>query len=366
MSDCVKPGSWKPEGAGTLVGSMPHLNREYVINLILEKLQEIPVWPQLPKYPDESMMVQYMEGLPGVVRKDDNECIVDTSMDNFESKLQEFYETYFEILENPERIREAHSFAFGRETTGATFYKFLEIINSKKSKYKAIKGQVTGPFTLLSATKNQDGKLILYDDKIQDAVPKHLALKALWQAKQLEPFAERVIIFFDEPALAGYGSSAFISISEDFILNMFNELCNILKPQGYLTGIHVCANTDWSLILNSSIDIVNFDAYNFGDKFILYKKDILNFVEKGGIIAWGIIPTDDKNKIQRENPENLSKLFMTLIQQLVSDSEEKKLFYDQSIITPSCGCGTLDEKHAEQVLELLNETVKILRREFYP
>ncbi len=366
MSDCTKPDNWKPKGAGTLVGSMPHLNREYVINLILEKLQEIPVWPQLPKYPDEGMMVQYMEGLPGVVRKSENECIIDTSMDNFENKLQEFYETYLGIIENPERIKDASSFSFGRKTTGVTFYKFLEIINNRKGKYKAIKGQVTGPFTLLSATKDQQGKLILYDDRMQDAVPKHLALKALWQAKHLEPFAENIIIFFDEPALAGYGSSAFISISEDFILNLFNELCSVLKPQGYFIGVHVCANTDWSLILNSDIDIINFDAYNFGDKFILYKKDILNFIEKGGIIAWGIIPTDDKNKIQKENSEKLSELFISLLQQLTSDPMQKKLIYEQSIITPSCGCGTLDEKYAEQVLNLLSETVKILRKEFHP
>ena len=31
--------------------------------------------------------------------------------------------------------------------------------------------------------------------------------------------------------------------------------------EGGLVGVHVCANTDWSLVLDSSADIVSFDAY---------------------------------------------------------------------------------------------------------
>ncbi len=343
--------SWKPKCGATLVGSMPHTNRKQIINLILEKLADIPVWPQLPKYHNEGMMVQYLEGLPGVVQKNDQH-IIDTESSNFDVDVQTFYEQYLDILEAPEKAKENSYFSFGTRT-GETFYVFLEVLRTLGRQYKAIKGQVTGPFTLLSALKDQNGKLILYDERMQDIIPKHLAMKALWQAKQLEDFADNVIIFFDEPALAGYGSSAFISISEKFVSKLLEEICNILKLFGYYVGVHVCANTDWSLLLKSGIDIVNFDAYNFGEKFVLYKSDVRKFIEKGGIIAWGVVPTDSHDKIIQETPDKLLKLLDDLIGKIINEKINKTYILDHSIITPSCGCGTLSEKDAEIVLNLL-------------
>jgi hypothetical protein len=98
---------------------------------------------------------------------------------------------------------------------------------------------------------------------LRDAAVKHLALNARWQIRTLAGPGCPVIIFIDEPALAGFGSSELISISKEEILACLQEVVDAIHADGALAGIHVCANTDWSLVLESGADIVNFDAYTY-------------------------------------------------------------------------------------------------------
>ena len=116
------------------------------------------------------------------------------------------------------------------------------------------------------------GRAIIYDDQLRDAAVKLIALKARWQAKRLSAFGRPVIISVDEPALAGFGSSEFISISRDESRRQpGGEVIDAIHDGGGLAAIHVCANTDWALVLGSSADIVSFDAYAYFDRFILYR-----------------------------------------------------------------------------------------------
>jgi hypothetical protein len=129
-----------------------------------------------------------------------------------------------------------------------------------------VKGQVTGPITFCTGVKDQDGRAIFYNEGLRDAAVKLLALNARWQIRTLSGPQRPVIVFIDEPALAGFGSSEMISISKEEILACLTEVVDAIHADGGLAGIHVCANTDWSLVLESGADIVNFDAYAYFDR----------------------------------------------------------------------------------------------------
>ena len=180
-----------------------------------------------------------------------------------------------------------------------------------------MKGQIVGPFTLLTTLKDQQDRALIYNEELQDVVVKHLALKAKWQIDQLKTFARPVILFLDEPALAGFGSSAFIAISEELVQRLLREVVEAVHQAGALAGVHVCANTDWSLVFKSGVDVINFDAYNYFEKFVLYEDLLLEFLEKGHIVAWGMVPTNDPELIARETPEALAKLWLERIKQFV-------------------------------------------------
>ena len=358
MSENVK--HLLPGGAATLVGSLPHHNRQRALDLIFAEMAEIPLWPQLSPYPMEQMIVQYNEGLPGLVSEPNRTRFV-PSAPGFQQELVDFYEEYLAVT-NGERPLAHSRFRLGEES-GRTFSDFLERLEGQQTTTAALKGQTTGPFTLLAALRDENDQLALYDPRLRDAVVKTLALKAQWQTEQLSLLSRPVILFIDEPALAGFGSSAFISVSAEEITAMLDEVAGHIRKAGGLVGVHVCANTDWSLFFGGSLDVINFDAYTYFERFALYRKDLVDFIEGGGIIAWGIIPTTAEESVNRETADSLASLWRHQVEQLVGPDLSLETIFRQSIITPSCGCGTLSEPLAERVVHLTRQVSERLRHE---
>jgi len=182
---------------------------------------------------------------------------------------------------------------------------------------------------------------------------KLIALKAAWQADRLKKTGLPVIIFLDEPALAGYGSSELISISKDDIAGCFEEVIGSIHDHGALAGVHVCANTDWSLLLDSKVDIINFDAQGYFDRFILYADGIRRFMQGGGILAWGLVPTLRPEDIINATLEGLWRDWRNKSAQLCElGGIDGAALRAQSLITPSCGTGALTRELSLRVLEL--------------
>ena len=53
------------------------------------------------------------------------------------------------------------------------------------------------------------------------------------------------------------------------------------------------------------VNIISFDAYGFGDKVALYLEEIQAFLNSGGRLAVGIVPTADLEALHRESLESL-------------------------------------------------------------
>ncbi|MHC1741956.1 MAG: hypothetical protein AB9873_02875 [Syntrophobacteraceae bacterium] len=349
--------TWQPRAAGTLIGSMPHTDPDTAIGLVLNAVPEVPAWPQLSSIHAEQMMVQYLEGLPGV-RHDGERLFFAAETADLEADFYAFYEAYLAVTEGAQDIASSR-FQMGEETA-RTFLRFIETLRNAAG-LEAVKGQVVGPFTLLSGLKDENERLLLYDDRWQDLVIKLIAMKAAWQAHHLDQFGCPVIIFMDEPALAGYGSSAFISVTRELILNMLREVVEMIHSRGALAGIHVCANTDWELVFDSGVDIVNFDAYSYFDRFVLYRDGLESFLLNGGIVAWGMVPTNNPETIERETAESLAERWLQSVQAISGEKLPLPRLLSQALFTPSCGCGSLQQPMAERVLMLTRELSRIMR-----
>lgn len=345
-------------GAPTLIGSMPQRDRQSAIRLVLEAVPEIPAWPQLTAYPAEQMMAQYTEGLPGLV-SEQGRRFVRSDTPEFDRQALIFYEQYL-ALDGGSLQLDDSVFKMGEET-GATFRLFLESVKVARLPVRALKGQVTGPFTLLSGLKDQDGRALIYDERFLDIIPKLLGIKARWQIEAMKTFGVPVIIFLDEPALAGFGSSAFITVSAELVLRMLAEVVDAVHGAGGIAGIHVCANTDWLLAFKSDFDIINFDSYGYFDKFALYSKEWFEFMAGGGNIAWGVVPTLDLDALRAETPESLARMWTGQVRALAAGRVETKEIIAQSLFTPSCGCGSLSEESAALALDLLKGFCRIVR-----
>ncbi len=348
-------------GCATLIGSMPQKDRASAIDLILRAVPQIPVWPQLPFYPSEGMMVQYLEGLPGLSGLEEA-GVVNSSAPEFDGQILTFYEQFLEVSEGALKLEQS-SFGLG-EQTGRTFRRFIQSLKEAATAPRAVKGQVTGPFTLLCGLKDQNGRALIYDERFQDIVPKLLGLKARWQIEILGQFNVPVIIFLDEPGLAGFGSSALITVSAELVERLLSEVVEAVHSAGGLAGVHVCANTDWQLAFNSHFDIINFDSYGYFDKFALYEKEYFDFIGRGSNVAWGVIPTSEPDLLRTETAQSLVSRWRAQVERLAAAGGlSLSQVLSHSLFTPSCGCGSLTEAQAARVIELLDGFCAIIGKE---
>lgn len=350
-------------GSATLIGSLPHEDRNHALELVLRYCPEIPCWPQLTSYGAERMIPQFCQNLPGLKEKDGT-LLIDSEDVNFEAEFLSFFEDYISVTEDVALLDQSR-FMLSPEA-GKTFFAFLDALQEKNSSsFKAVKGQITGPFTMLTSLVDQNKRYVLYDDRVSDMVVKSLSLQARWQVGKLKAFNVPVILFLDEPGLSGFGSSAFISVSASRIHEIINEVAGHVHLSGGLVGIHVCANTDWNLIFDSDVDILNFDAYGYFERFELYKEQIHKFISRGKQIAWGIVPTMNKEDIRRESADSLKRKCIENLQNLADSEEDLDTIVSHSLITPSCGCGSLPVDLAEKVLELNLEISRKLKQHFF-
>ncbi len=351
--------NFQANGLPALIGSLPMDNHAEAVKLVFRYTPEIPLWVQLPVYKEEGMIAQFLPGLPGLVVEKER-AYIDTGAGAFGEDLLKFYEDYMAVLEGEGELSGSR-FVLTEDTAGG-FFEFTKQLKAVSVPPVAVKGQITGPVTFCTGLNDQDGKAIFYDEQIRDAAVKLLALKARWQVRELSKFEVPVIIFFDEPALAGFGSSAFIGISSDEVEKCFKEVIKAVHSEGGIAGIHVCANCDWSLVLGSSADIVSFDAYSFFDRFILYADHIKKFMESGGILAWGIVPTSKAEDVEKETVDSIVIKWENEVRDLEALGFERSKILAQSLITPSCGTGSLSLENATKVLRLTREVSDRLRK----
>jgi methionine synthase II (cobalamin-independent) len=333
--DCIATG----------IGSLPLTDPDEAVALVLRYLPEAPFWPQLPKRGfQEHMGGQYSEALPGIIRDAARERFsFDTSHDLL-PELERFFERYLE--------RDYDFFGLSADFA-AGFPALLRALGkAPASRRRFLKGHVTGPLTAGISYKDHQGRDIIHDEQLFDAVVKKLAMNAGWQIRQLGAFGKPVIIFLDEPAMETLGS-AFSPAAPELVAEKLDEVIATIHECGGIAGIHCCGNADWPLIFNTKVDIVNFDAFDYLERVLLYPAEIRALFARGGALAWGIVPTSTGTGA--ETADSLTARLEEGIRRLEAAGIPRRTILRQSLITPSCGLGSLSRERAEAILKLTLE-----------
>jgi methionine synthase II (cobalamin-independent) len=329
----------------TAIGSMPHMNSGEACSIIMKYLPDIPAWPQLPqRSPKENMIIQFSEGFPGVVI-DGDKIHIEPSAD-FESELEQIH---IDCEQD-----NAHEYGISAEYA-AGLHAFL----SKAAGSKIVKGQVTGPITWGLRVTSQDGLGILYDDTLAETVAKFLRLKASWQENTLRQISPNTIIFVDEPYLVSLGS-VFTPIPEEKVPALLEEVIKGIKG---VKGLHCCGNTNWSVLLDTKIDILSFDAYNYASSLSTHSDKVKSFLERGGSIAWGIVPNEEE-ALAKESLSGLRDRLEEAMAPFTKDGIKFRQLIAQGLITPSCGLDGLSPEAASQALELTAKLSRDLRSRY--
>jgi len=361
---------FEPCCLATTIGSLPHTDAVRATRMMLRSTPEIPSWVQFPKRDfRENMMMQFTEGLPALVR-DGDRISFSTLAENYAEQLTDFYERYLAATEQGQNIKnwpEALD-SFGLSPQYAIgFSEFMTRLADPQVSGAAVmlKGQVTGPFTLGTNLVDQNGRCAYYDEQLRDVIVKTVSMKAMWQMARLGAIGLPVMIFIDEPSLLGFGKMTFLSVSREDVIGDINEVAAAIHAKGGLAGVHCEENTDWSLLMETDLDVLDFDAYDHLQGITLYPAELARFFERGGCLGWGIVPTLDKDAAATETVESLLARFEEGIDQFVARGFDRGLLRRRALITPSCGAGgVLTEPLAERVLDLLRNLSITLRTRY--
>ncbi|HUS62705.1 MAG TPA: hypothetical protein VMY34_10945 [Acidimicrobiales bacterium] len=306
-------------GIATGLGSLPHTDAAAAAAFVLRLHPELPAAPQLPhRSPSEAMVVQAVDGIPGVVVAPDGSLRVDGL--------------------DPEAEVDA---SFEGEAWGG-LRSFLRVVSSRR---RPIKLQVTGPVTLANALVRSG-----VESDLALAVASH-ATRA--RTKALVALAERsapeapVVLFLDEPSLTRWLDGDLPFSGDDAV----DSLSSVLAIVGadVTTGIHCCGDTDWGLVMSAGTDIVSAPV---GGGLTREPMALASFLEAGGRVAWGAVPTDGPVGAE---PDRLWRRLVDEWCLLTQGGCDPALLRSHSLVTPACGLAGHTVSTAERALALASK-----------
>jgi hypothetical protein len=329
----------------TAMAVMPHRQVDRALKMALS--MDVPFWPQLPLFSYlEDMYVQASEHFPGIV--------VDMEKRTLRFSMQKFTSEFEETLshfDEPEYfdISEAYS---------VVYHRFLETALADRP---AIRGQLEGPVSFGLNVKDQDDRPILFDDTVRPFMLEFMAKRVNVQLNRLKDRNPNAFMYVDEPglqfifsAMAGYGDQAARRDLETFF-------SMIERPR----GVHLCGNPDWDFLLGLDIDILSLDVFTNGEVFAAYAVAIKNFLEKGGTLVWGIVPTNFE-PFEQENDASLEKRLHDIWSGLVKNGLDLEFLLSRSMLSPATCClvNPDGEKTVEEAFRMVKRISERLREKY--
>jgi hypothetical protein len=329
----------------TAMAVMPHTDLDRALKMALSL--DIPFWPQLPLLNYyEDMYVQASEHFPGILLDMEKRTLrfsLDKFMDEFEETMAHFDEPdYFDVS----------------ETYSAVYHRFL---SRDLSGFPAIRGQLEGPISFGFNVLDQDQRPILFNDTVRPFLLEFMAKRASVQLIRLKKSNPNAFMFVDEPglqflfsAMSGYGDQAAKGDMETF----FSQ---IERPR----GIHLCGNPDWDFLLRQDLDILSLDAHTNGSVIACYGGSIKRFLERGGVIVWGIVPTN-MEPFQKETLATLEDQLETIWGELLKSGIDRDFLLSRSLLSPATCClvNSDREKTVESAFQWIRDLSRIMREKY--
>lgn len=330
----------------TAMGILPHKDINEAMKLAFSV--DIPFWPQIPHFDFyEDMYVQVTENFPGITVDDVNEKII--------FNTEKFYEelpNYIENYDNDDFYRIAGRYS-------AVYRSFLN--DPRIKDYPIIRGQSIGPVSFGLKIADENKKPIIYNDEVKGFLYEFLAKKINVQRRELAAINPNAFVWLDEPGL-------------EFIFGSFtgypaevakNEYRNFLTQLEGPKGVHLCGNPDWSFLLDLNLDILSIDHLTNGEIFVKYIEQIKNFLDRGGIISWGIVPTMT-NEFDQESIDSLIAKLEEMWNYLDAHGISKKQVLSQAWLAPArCCLVNLDGNDTvEKAFRYLNDVSRQIRNKY--
>ncbi len=324
----------------TAMAILPHDHIEEALKLALTL--DIPFWPQLPHVGYyEDMYVQAAEHFPGIVLMPEQNSI------RFDTP--KFYDELPEMLDHWEEL----AYFDISPTYSVVYHRFLEM---DLSSYPAIRGQLEGPVSFGMKILDENDKPLIFNDQVRGMLMDFMARRAQAQLTHLKTRHPGAFMFIDEPGLQFVFSSMSGYTDRMAAEDMDRFFSQIDRPR----GIHLCGNPDWQFLLDRDLDILSMDIYTNAEIFRCYGKDIKRFLDRGGVLAWGVVPTGFE-AFDQESQDHLIAVLESVWQTLAEAGISLEQILAQSLLGPATCC--LINPDREKTVAKAYSWVKALSRQ---
>ena len=329
----------------TAMAVMPHTDVQRALDAALSL--DIPFWPQLPNYSYyEDMYVQASEHFPGICL-DLNNRKLSFSTDKFIAELEQTLAHF----EEPDYFDVSADYS-------VVYRQFLGLNLADRP---AIRGQLEGPISFGFNVLDEGERPILFNDTVRPFMLEFMARRINVQLQKLKERNVNAFMFVDEPgmqflfsALAGYGD---IKAKTD--LDQFFAM--VERPR----GIHLCGNPDWDFLLGLDLDVLSLDIYTNAEIFSAYATSIRKFLDRGGTIAWGIVPTGVE-AFEKENFQSLVSQLENVWRVLRERGIDFDLLLSRSLLSPATCClvNPDREKTVENAFDQIRRISRLMREHY--
>lgn len=314
-------------GMATACGSLPHADPVEAVELLLETVGGLPAAPSLPnRHPAEGMLGQGAWGIGGVRVAEDGALVV----------------------EDPDAV-DAEPVGDGSgdlpEVPFGSLLDFVDDLAARRWK-GPVKLQLTGPVTLGSA-------LVAAGVAPRRAYPA-AALAARRRARALVATARRrlpratLVVVVDEPSL-GAASLGEAPIGIEDAVDLVSGALAAVEPDA-VSGLHCCAHADWGVVLRAGPQLLSIPVDVAAG---LRAADLGPFLERGGWVAWGAVPTD--GPLASVDSGGTGRFWRQLAGRwhwLADGGVDPVLLKRRALVTPACGLAGHDEAQAALALRL--------------
>jgi hypothetical protein len=308
-------------GIATAIGSLPHRDAATAAALVLRCLPELPAAPELPmRTPLEGVVAQWARAIDGIDVQPDGTL------------------TQVSKLSGRAEI----DAAFDADAHGGLLT-FLDVAAAQPIPPRRVKVQCAGPLTLGVA---------LVEIGVDPAIAFRIGARTAraW-ARALETLVgsrlpgAAIVMCFDEPALVRFGGGN-PPLDREAATDI---LSTALAAPNCLTAVHVCGRGDLRLALAAGPRLVHFDIDTLD---IDDASSLSRFLEGGGWVMWGAIPT------HRPVGEQAAPLWKGLLDtwcELTRRGCDPARLRSQALVAPACGLAGHGVSQAERAMMLARE-----------
>lgn len=338
------------------IGKLPYNNIKLITAMQAKLYRNFPFMAFLPLVSEEDTLEKRtFDNIPGVIFKD-GKVTMKTGSEKYEKEMAELDKAF----KNPSK-KNLEKYKFDTPFSE----KFEQMLHKFKPQNACV--NILGPFTVSQILFKTIQEQSLTDKNFKKLFVKAVCIKGLWAINKIKHYSPNTVpvIILEEPMLGQFGmvKRENDEITPETVINLFSRVSEKLKSAGAIVGVQCMEKCDWSLPIRGGVDLISYDAYNNPNNLSIIPEILTSFLQKGGIINWGIVPVLSESILKGLTIDYLVKRLTATMSGVTLSGVPAGLLYQSAMVSLNGDTNHLPILFAEKAMILSRQLASRLNSE---